>query len=619
MTLALVLLAWVLLAGTVVQTMRLAAVWRRGATARVDWIAGLLALPSRYLVDVHAVVDRRPGAARMHQAIAGGLLAASALLVLGAIPALRGLAVYWVLVLLAFAVSIMGSVLVARRRRPVRPASLSGGAFNRLPVHLGSYAVGGFLAALGILSGLAILWVVGFVLAAWGGAMLVNGILTGPMRHTVAGALHLAVHPRQSRFAGEAASDLKPLPDGMFGAARVEDFAWNRLLGFDACIQCGRCEESCPAFASGQPLNPKALIQDLCAAMRPSEGVSYAGSPHPGLVGSGAVLGTIHPETLWSCTTCRACVASCPMMIEHVDAVIDMRRDLTLSHGAAPGKADAVLGELRHTGNSGGFSPERRLDFAAGSKLRVLGEGDATDLLLWLGDGAFDRRYGQTLRALVAIMETAGLDFAVLGTNESDCGDVARRLGDEAGFAALAQANVAILAARRFRRIVTADPHALHVLRREYPAFGGHYDVVHHTALIDELIGDGRLRLERSDTAITYHDPCYLGRYNGETEAPRRILAHLTSEMAEMERHGRTSFCCGGGGGAPVTDIPGKSRIPDLRMDQARDTGAAIVAVACPGCTSMLEGVVGQRPIVRDIAELVHEAMVAPARAAVNA
>jgi dimethylglycine catabolism B len=620
MAVVLVLLAWLLLAGVVVQTIRLSTIWRRGAPAKVGWIGGLLAMPRRYLVDVHAIVERRAGAARMHQAIAGGLLAGSALLLLGIFPALRTATIYWGLVTLAFALAVAGVALVAMRRLPSRPAALSGGAFLLLPLYLSAYAAGGLLAALGILAGAHWLGTIGLLLVAFGGAMLVAGISTGPMRHAVAGALHLAAHPRSGRFAGDAASGLLPLPEKKFGAARIEDFPWNRLLGFDACIQCGRCEEACPAFASGQPLNPKALIQDFCAAMRPGVAPSYAGSPHPALSGAGPILGTIHPESLWSCTTCRACVASCPMMIEHVDAVIDLRRDLTLSHGAAPGKADAVLAELRHTGNSGGFAPERRLDFAAGAKLRVLAEGEAADTLLWLGDGAFDRRYGQTLRALVAIMAAAGLDFAVLGADELDCGDLARRLGDEAGFTALARANIATLATRRFARIVTADPHALHVLRREYPAFGGRYEVMHHTALIDELLTGGSIALAAPGaTAITYHDPCYLGRYNGETEAPRRILARLTSGGVEMARHGKTSFCCGGGGGAPVTDIPGERRIPDLRMEQASATGATIVAVACPGCTSMLEGVVEPRPMVRDIAELVREAMVLPARAAVPA
>ncbi|MCF3947704.1 (Fe-S)-binding protein [Acidiphilium sp. AL] len=618
----LIVLAWGLLGFLAIQILRLASLWRRGAAANIDWLAGLAAVPRRYFVDVHAVVARKPEAARMHMAIAGGLLAGTVLLLLGIVPRFRASFVYWLLVAIAFAIAVAGAVLVARRRRPARPANLSGGSFTTLPLWLSTYAAGGLIGAIGILARVDALGAIGLVLAAIGGIMLVAQIPTGPMRHAIAGALHLAAHPRPERFAGMPASGLAPVPlddPESFGVARIEDFAWNRLLGFDSCIQCGRCEAACPAFAAEQPLNPKALIQDFCAAMRPDDPPAYAGSPHPGIedAAAGTILGTIHPETIWSCTTCRACVAACPMMIEHVDAVIDLRRHQTLSLGAAPGKAAPALTELRYAGNPGGYDPAGRLDFAAGLDIPVLEAGGSADVLLWLGDGAFDRRYGRTLRALIEILRAACVDFAVLGAAEQDCGDLARRLGDEAIFAQLARANIETLKTRRFVRIVTADPHALHVLRQEYPAYGGVFRVEHHTALIDELIGAGRISLApRGDDAITYHDPCYLGRYNGETEAPRRILARLTGNAVEMARHGRNSFCCGGGGGAPVTDIPGKRRIPDLRIEQARATGASTVAVACPGCTAMLEGVVEPRPAIRDIAELVHDSLILPGDAA---
>ncbi len=604
---SLVLLAWCLVFVSGVQAWRLAADWQRGAPAQVDWLTGLAAVPKRYLVDVHHVVAKKPEAARMHMVIAGGLLAATILLLAGVVPVLRTSRVYWFFVAFAFGVAVAGALMVAKRRRPVRPANLSGGKFNSLPVWLCAYALGGFLAAIGA-------GFVGVPLAALGGFMLVAQIYNGPMRHALAGALHLAAHPRPARFAGAAASGLAPDPlddATALGVARIEDFAWNRLLSFDACIQCGRCEEACPAFAAEQPLNPKALIQDFCATMRPGE---YAGSPHPGIVAPGPIMGRIHAETLWSCTTCRACVAACPMMIEHVDAVIDLRRHQTLALGAAPGKSEASLAALRYAGNTGGHDPASRLDFAGGLDLRLLQEGEHAEILLWLGDGAFDARYGQSLRALISIMKAAKLDFAVLGEEEQDCGDLARRLGDEAGFARLARANILRLQSRRFGKIVTADPHALHVLRNEYPDYGGDFVVQHHTALIDELLEAGRLAVTAADKAMTYHDPCYLGRYNNETDAPRRVLRRLSGSVVEMARHGKTSFCCGGGGGAPVADIPGKRRIPDLRMEQAAETGASIVAVACPGCTAMLEGVVQPRAEIRDIAELVRDALVVEAR-----
>jgi len=596
-------LAWVLLAFAAVQAFRLAAVWRQGAAAKVDWLHGLAAVPRRYLVDVHHIVAKKPQAARMHMVIAGGLLAATFLLLLGIFPGLHTHRAYWCLVTIAFGVAVAGALMVASRRRPTRPPNLSGGKFNTLPVWLFCYAFGGLISAIGG-------EFFGVPLAALGGAMLISSVYNGPMRHALAGALHLAAHPRPDRFAGATASGLQPAPTddpNTLGIAAVQDFPWNRLLGFDSCIQCGRCEEACPAFAAEQPLNPKALIQNFCSAMHAGE---YTGSPHPGISSPGPILGQIHPETLWSCTTCRACVAACPMMIEHVDAVIDLRRQQTLAFGAAPGKSDAALAALRYTGNASGQDPASRLDFCAGMNVKILAEGEGAKILLWLGDGAFDTRYGNTLRALIAILQAAKMDFAILGEAEQDSGDLARRLGDEAGFARLARANIEILHARNFARILTADPHALHVLRNEYPAYGGNFVVQHHTGLIEELLAAGKLQVDTGDLAITYHDPCYLSRYNNETEAPRRILARLTSNAIEMARHGKTSFCCGGGGGAPVADIPGKRRIPDLRMEQAAATGAAIVAFACPGCTAMLEGVVQPRAEIRDIAELVRDAMV---------
>jgi Fe-S oxidoreductase len=383
------------------------------------------------------------------------------------------------------------------------------------------------------------------------------------------------------------------------------------LLSFDACVQCGRCEAACPAFAAGQPLNPKALIQDFVAALDPPS--RYAGSPHPHM--RDLAGGLVHPDTLWSCTTCRACVEECPMTIEHVDAVIGLRRYQTMMLGAAPEKASARLDDLRGADEPGGRPLAARADFAAGLTLRVLAPGEAADVLLWLGEGAYDLRHGRTLRALVRLLQTAGVDFAILGERERDCGDLARRLGDEATFDALARANVATLASVKFGKILTCDPHALNSLRNDYPAFGGSYEVWHHTAFLDALAAQGRLKLGRLAGRATYHDPCYLGRYNGEVQAPRRLLDALGLERVEMERHGVRSFCCGGGGGAPLADVEGDRRIPDLRMAQAKTTGAALVAVACPTCTAMLEGVTGERPEVRDVAELVwaaHEAATSP-------
>ncbi|MFG1464756.1 DUF3483 domain-containing protein [Xanthobacter sp. DSM 24535] len=606
------LMAAVALAGIATRVM----LWRRGKAAQVDWTAGLLAMPRRYLVDVHHIVQRDVCAARMHMMVAGGLLAGSGLAALGIVPALGGSRAYWALTALAFAPMLTGACVVGLRRYPKRPQRLSGGRFQILPVLLVGYATGALLvavlAALGAPGGLVAL---AFTAAA--GLALAWQTARGPLRHALAGALHLAAHPRPARFSRTRDVALAPvdLEAERLGVETPADFAWNRLLGFDACVQCGRCEAACPAFAAGQPLNPKALIQDLVGAM---EGGAhpYAGSPYPharpvaGIGGAEApILGAaamIHPDTLWSCTTCRACVEECPMMIEHVDAVIDLRRHQTLMLGAVPEKAAAALDDLRDTDEAGGRALSARADFAAGLDLPVLRPGMAVDVLLWLGEGAYDLRYGRTLRALVRLLREAKVDFAILGAAERDCGDLARRLGDEATFVRLARENVATLSTLRFARILTADPHALNALRNEYPAFGGHYEVWHHTAFLDAQVAQGRLPLGTlAGLVVTYHDPCYLGRYNGEVDAPRRLLDALGLTRSEMARHGTRSLCCGGGGGAPLSDIEGERRIPDLRMDQARETGAAVVAVACPTCTAMLEGVTGARPEVRDVAELV--------------
>lgn len=295
------------------------------------------------------------------------------------------------------------------------------------------------------------------------------------------------------------------------------------------------------------------------------------------------------------------------MLIEHVDAVVDIRRAQTLVEGAVPGKGAQVLENLRHTQTVGGFPRAVRYHWAVDLNVPTLTRGKKAEYLLIAGEGAFDMRYQRALRALVKVLQHAGVDFAVLGEAEIDSGDLARRLGDEASFQQLARANIAMLGQLDFKHVVTPDPHVFHCLKNEYPAMGGHYDVLHHSGLIAQLFKDKRIRLkgEALGAPLTYHDPCYLGRYNGELDAPREVLAALGISVREMERSRERGRCCGGGGGAPYTDIPGATRIPDIRIADARTIGAEVVAVACPNCTAMLEGVVGPRPEVIELAELV--------------
>ncbi|KEZ74911.1 (Fe-S)-binding protein, partial [Pseudomonas syringae pv. syringae FF5] len=282
-----------------------------------------------------------------------------------------------------------------------------------------------------------------------------------------------------------------------------------------------------------------------------------AGSPYPSLDGKGKPLGEhggsphqpivnglVDAETLWSCTTCRACVEECPMMIEHVDAIVDMRRHLTLEKGATPNKGAEVLDNLIATDNPGGFAPGGRMNWAADLNLTLLSEKKTVDVLFWVGDGAFDMRNQRTLRAFVKVLKAAGVDFAVLGLEERDSGDVARRLGDEATFQTLARRNIQTLSQYSFQRIVTCDPHSFHVLKNEYGAFGGDYQVQHHSTFMAELVRNGALTLgQHKGASVTYHDPCYLGRYNGEYEAPREVLRALGIEIREMQRSGFRSRC----------------------------------------------------------------------------
>ena len=602
--------------------------WRRGRASPVDLLGGLLAMPKRYMVDLHHVVARDRYIANTHVATAGGAVLAAVLAVLvhgfGLHNRILGFAL-----LLATALMFAGACFVyARRRNP--PARLSKGPWMRLPKSLLMFAASFFISTLpvaGVLPDDFGGWLLAVVLGIgvlWGVSELFFGMTWGgPMKHAFAGALHLAWHRRAERFGGGRSTGLKPLdltdPSAPLGVEKPRDFTWNQLLGFDACVQCGKCEAACPAFAAGQPLNPKKLIQDMVVGLAGGTDANFAGSPYPGKpIGEHAgdphqpiVNGLVDAETLWSCTTCRACVEECPMMIEHVDAIVDMRRHLTLEKGATPNKGAEVLDNLIATDNPGGFNPGGRMNWAADLNLNLMAEQQTADVLFWVGDGAFDMRNQRTLRSFVKVLKAAQVDFAVLGLEERDSGDVARRLGDEATFQLLAKRNIHTLAKYRFKRIVTCDPHSFHVLKNEYGALGGNYEVLHHSTFMAQLLTQGQLNLgQHKGGSVTYHDPCYLGRYNGEYQAPRAVLKALGIEVREMQRSGFRSRCCGGGGGAPITDIPGKQRIPDMRMEDIRETGAELVAVGCPQCTAMLEGVVEPRPLIKDIAELVADALI---------
>lgn len=599
--------------------------WRQGQESAIHWV-GLFAIPRRYLVDLHHVVASDRYISNTHVATAGGFVLTALLVMLIYLFEVATNILNYAL-LASSALMFVGAIFVLMRRKNP-PPNLSLGPWSRLPYSLLIFSSSFFvltLPAAGVLpidSGswlLAILLLLGII---WGvGEMFFGMTWGGPMKHAFAGALHLGLHRRQERFGGGRSTGLISidLEKDKLGVEKPKDFKWNQLLSFDACVECGRCEKACPAFAAGQPLNPKKLIQDMVVGMAGGSDAKFAGSAYPGIdIGShkgGAIIPIVdvllEANTLWSCTTCRACVQECPMMIEHVDAIVDMRRFQTMEKGQTPGKGAEVLENLNTTDNPNGHAPNSRMNWAADQNLRVFGSDvQSADVLLWIGDAAFDMRNQRTLRAMITLLRAAKIDFAVLGESECDSGDLARRLGDEATFQRLAKTNISTMAKYQFRHIVTADPHAFHCLKNEYADFGGHYDVYHHTGFFADLVKSGKIKLNSTKTlSLSYHDPCYLGRYNGQYDAPRYLLEAMGITIKEMQRSQSTARCCGGGGGAPVTDIPGKQRIPDMRMEDAKATGAEIVAVACPGCSLMLEGVVEPRPQVKDIAELMLDAL----------
>lgn len=602
------------------QSLRMAFQWRRGRVSEVNWLSGWLSVPSRYLIDVHDVVARRPKNAKMHASLAGGALASILVLCISlALPANLWIAM---LVWACCLISLVGLCLEYDRRRNLVDG-LSSGVYQALPMLFAAvllFVIG--ITTARLLSGPAalVLALISALCGLYGLGRLAYMAGNGPMRHIVAGVTNLALHRRPERFNRGRSTGLKvlELERAPLGVAKPEDFTVPQLASFDACVQCGRCEVECPAYAAGLPLNPKKLVNDLAESLRGAGSVAYGGNDYPNadqlpdalplVFADGHV--SLSADTLWSCTTCRACVEACPMMIEHVDAIVDIRRAETMQKGIVAPHARKTLENLRETDTQGGFDLGARFDWAVDLNLKPVQVGVKAQALLWVGESAYERRVQRTLRSLIKLLRRAGVEPVVLGAEELDCGDVARRLGDEATFQRLAKANIATLSKYSFDYIVTADPHALHVLRNEYPALGGHYSVRHHTDVLAELMQAGRLgQTAKIEAAVTYHDPCYLGRYNGEFEAPRKILAAISENFIEMEKSKSRSHCCGGGGAAPLTDVQGERRIPDMRMEQVDSTGAACVAVGCPGCTAMLEGVTSAKAKVLDIAELLERSL----------
>ncbi len=416
-------------------------------------------------------------------------------------------------------------------------------------------------------------------------------------------------------------------PDASLGVGQVEDFTWKGLLDFTSCTECGRCQSQCPAWNTEKPLSPKLLIMELrehAYAKAPylqaaeevreeveERAILEAGRPLVGPIQvSDGVAGVIDPDVLWSCTTCGACVQQCPVDIEHVDHIIDLRRFQVMMASEFPSELNGLFKGLENKGNPWSMSPRGRMDWAKGLdfEVPVVGEDvedlSGMDYLFWVGcAGAYDDRAKKTSQAVAELLHTAGVRFAVLGNGETCTGDPARRAGNEFVFAQLASQNVETLTEARATKIVTACAHCLNTLKNEYPQFGTDFDVVHHTQLLNHLVREGRLTpvapAEGSvaGRTITFHDPCYLGRHNEVYDPPRELLGALPgARVAEMPRSRERSFCCGAGGARMWMEEKIGTRINVNRTEEALSTlqaaggpqGPHAIATGCPFCRVML-------------------------------
>jgi Fe-S oxidoreductase len=458
--------------------------------------------------------------------------------------------------------------------------------------------------------------------------------------------------------------------DQHFGADALEHFSWKDVLDLYSCTECGRCQSHCPAYLTGKVLSPTTLITDLRDAAYERLKGGYAATRHSARAVQGAassagqpageqamwvtgaggsetvrdipghfqpswlspdqvaaavaknggarplIGGVISEETLWACTMCGACMDQCPVFIEHVPKIAEMRRHLVLDEGRMPRQAEAALRAIEDVSNPYGISHQIRTDWASGLDVPRITDKPDAEYLYWVGCAvSYDERARSIATSLVSILQTAGVDFAILGGEERCTGDPARRIGNEHLFQERAKQNIEVLAGHRVRRIITSCPHCFNTLANEYPDFGGHYEVIHHTELIDRLITSGRIVLERPiEETVTYHDSCYLGRWNDIFAPPRDILERIPGmRVVEMKRSRREGMCCGAGGGRMWME-EGQPRVNHRRVDQAIETEATRVATACPFCLTMFdEGIASReaqdRLAVDDVAVYVARSM----------
>jgi Fe-S oxidoreductase len=410
----------------------------------------------------------------------------------------------------------------------------------------------------------------------------------------------------------------------IFGRGKIEDFTWKGLLDMGTCTECGRCQSQCPAWATGKPLSPKMLILDLRDhALAKAPWLLASGDEERNalpdhvkkeaerpLVGDAAAHGVIDPDVLWSCTNCGACVQECPVDIEHIDHIADMRRHQVLIESAFPVEAAVMLKNLENKGDPWGMGGAKRMEWADGLGFEVPVVdgtiGDDVEYLFWVGcAGALEDRARKTTRAIATLLDTAGVRFAVLGPAETCTGDPARRIGNEFVFSMLAQQNIETLNEAGAKTIVASCPHCFNAIANEYPQLGGNYEVIHHTQLLSKLVAEGKLTpVERIEEKITYHDPCFLGRHNKVYSPPREIMEQVPGvQPQEMHRCKDRGFCCGAGGARMWMEERIGKRISTERIDEALGTNPDTISTACPYCLVMLGDAISEKKSSGDAAE----------------
>jgi Fe-S oxidoreductase len=418
--------------------------------------------------------------------------------------------------------------------------------------------------------------------------------------HLFFAPINFALKPERKSIGQLSYINLDDQSIEQFGAGKVSDLGYEQVMDAYACIMCFRCQEVCPAYNTGKVLSPAAL--EINKRYNFNHG---GGSDKP-------MLELISAEAVWACTSCGACVDICPVGNEPMRDVLEIRRNLAMMDSAFPKQLETAFRGMERNMNPWNVPQADRMKWAQGLNVPTIEKNPEPDVLWWVGCApATDARAQKTAQAFAKILNAAGVNFSVLGKNESCTGDSARRAGREDIFFGLASANVELLNEVKPKRIVTTCPHCLHTIKNEYPAFGGNYEVIHHTQLINELVGAGKLLLTASGdhSSVTFHDPCYLGRHNGVVDAPRTALTSAGLLTVEMPRNSAKSFCCGAGGAQMwKEEEPGTDKVNNVRFAEARATGAATVAVGCPFCLTMMTDASkanNDSMQVQDVAELV--------------